>query len=206
MAPRLVCSIFMANLKRTREDILQSVISIVHRQGLIATSLSELFNASGASPGSFYNYFKSKHQLGHALIDFEWDLLWSGVLEPALKSSTDPIEQVRAMIHRLEAKMIDQPNCGGCLLGNLVVDLIEQDPSFREHLIQIFDRWEHTIAQPLSQAQDQFKTDIKSKHLAEQLLIAIEGAMLMGRLYQSPDRIHRGFASVHQLLNSAIAP
>ena len=63
----------MVNLKRTREDILQAVIGTVHQQGLVATSMSELLNKSGASSGSFYNYFHSKDELGHALIDFEWN-------------------------------------------------------------------------------------------------------------------------------------
>jgi len=33
----------MANLKRTREDILEAVIDTIHRKGLTATGLSELF-------------------------------------------------------------------------------------------------------------------------------------------------------------------
>ncbi len=65
----------MANQKRTREDILESVIDTVHRKGFVATSLSELFKLSGASSGSFYNYFASKQALGHALIDLEWEKL-----------------------------------------------------------------------------------------------------------------------------------
>ncbi|PZD73926.1 Transcriptional regulator AcuR [Acaryochloris thomasi RCC1774] len=194
----------MAHLKRTREDILQSVISTVHRQGLVATSLSELFEVSGASAGSFYNYFRSKNHLGHALIDFEWELLSSEVLEPALASSPNPIEQLLDMLHRLEMKQIQQPNCGGCLLGNLVVDLVEQDPAFREHLTRIFEQWEQTIAQALTQAQDQLQLDINPQHLAEQILSATEGAMLMGRLHQDADRIHRNFAGVRQLLKQAL--
>ncbi len=194
----------MAHLKRTREDILRSVIGTVHRQGLVATSLSELFEVSGASAGSFYNYFRSKQHLGHALIDFEWELLSSEVLDPALASSSDPIEQLFNMFHRLETKQIQQPNCGGCLLGNLVVDLVEQDPAFREHLTLIFARWEQTIAQALTEAQEQLRPDIDPQHLAEQLLSATEGAMLMGRLHQNADRIRRNFSGVRQLLKQAL--
>ncbi|MEO0375223.1 MAG: TetR/AcrR family transcriptional regulator [Cyanobacteria bacterium P01_A01_bin.17] len=194
----------MAHLKRTREDILQSVIGTVHRQGLVATSLSELFEVSGASAGSFYNYFRSKQHLGHALIDFEWELLSSEVLEPALASSSDPIEQLFNMLHRLEMKQVQQPNCGGCLLGNLVVDLVEQDPAFREHLTRIFEQWEQAIAEALTEAQDQLRPEISPQHLAEQILAATEGAMLMGRLYQDSNRIHHNFAGVRQLLKQAL--
>jgi hypothetical protein len=45
----------MANLKRTREDILTSAIDLVHRQGLQSTGLKELFAATQASSGSFYD-------------------------------------------------------------------------------------------------------------------------------------------------------
>ncbi|KAI9134008.1 TetR/AcrR family transcriptional regulator [Acaryochloris sp. CCMEE 5410] len=193
----------MANLKRTREDILQAVIGTVHRQGLVATSLNELFAASGASSGSFYNYFSSKHDLGHALIDYEWELLNASVLEPALRSSEDPIEQVLNMVNQLEAKNLEQPHCGGCLLGNLVVDLVEQDPSFREHLTLIFDRWEQTIAQTLRQAEDRL-ADRDIEGLAEQILNTVEGTLLMGRLHDDPNRIKRGFAAARDLIHQAI--
>ncbi|MEM9450845.1 MAG: TetR/AcrR family transcriptional regulator [Cyanobacteria bacterium P01_E01_bin.6] len=194
----------MVNQKRTKEDILKAVIGTVHRQGLIATSLNQLFTLSGASSGSFYNYFRSKNELGHALIDFEWELLSSSVLEPAQQDSDDPIDQVFAILDRLEAKNLEQPNCGGCLLGNLVVDLVEQDPSFREHLTRIFDQWEQTIAQALTRAQDRLRPGIHPATLAEQILTIVEGTMLMGRLRHEPERIRRGFASAKQLVHSAL--
>ncbi|MEL6940187.1 MAG: TetR/AcrR family transcriptional regulator [Cyanobacteria bacterium J06598_1] len=194
----------MVNLKRTREDILKSVVNTVHRQGLTATGLSELFKVSGASSGSFYNYFRSKHELGHALIDYEWAQLQQAVLEPAASQGEDPVQQVFWILERLEAKQLSDPQCGGCLLGNLVVDLVEQDPSFREHLIDVFEQWEAAITQILHQAKPRLKPGIKPDILAEQLITAIEGAMLMGKLHQDPAKLRRGFNSARQLLNDAL--
>lgn len=194
----------MANLKRTRNDILESVLNTVHRKGLNATGLNELFALSGASSGSFYNYFRSKHELGHALIDFEWTKLQASVLEPAVLSCDDPIGQVFQILDRLEAKQIAQPNCAGCLLGNLIVDLVEQDVSFREHLARVFDQWEQVIACSLHDGRNQLKPDAKPNLLAEQLVTLIEGVLLMGRLHHDPARIHRGFDSGRNLLRAAL--
>lgn len=194
----------MVNLKRTREDILESVIDTVHRKGLNATGLSELFAVSGASSGSFYNYFRSKHELGHALIDFEWSKLRTNVLEPAAKQCDDPIAQVFLILDRLESKQLTQPDCAGCLLGNLVVDLVEQDESFREHLTRVFDEWERAIAQALHKGRSQLKLDVDPDILAEQIITLLEGVMLMGRLRRNPDRIRRGFDSVRNLLKSSL--
>ncbi|MDV3348165.1 TetR/AcrR family transcriptional regulator [Leptolyngbyaceae cyanobacterium CCMR0082] len=194
----------MANLKRTREDILKSIVSTVHRQGLTATGLSKLFEVSGASSGSFYNYFQSKHELGHALIDFEWSQLQADVLEPAISHSEDPIKQVFWILDRLEEKQMKAPKCGGCLLGNLIVDLVEQDPSFRDHLMQVFSKWEGAIAQTLRQAKPQLRDDINPEHLAEQIITAIEGAMLMSKLHRNQARLKRGFNIARQALKNAL--
>ena len=194
----------MANLKRTREDILKSVIDTVHRQGLTATGLSKLFKISGASSGSFYNYFQSKNELGHALIDFEWSKLQANVLEPAVSHSENPVEQIFWILDRLEEKQLNEPKCGGCLLGNLIVDLVEQDSSFRDHLMQVFSKWEGAITQTLRQAKPQLRADINPEHLAEQIITAIEGAMLMGKLHRDKTRLTRGFDIARRALESAL--
>ncbi len=196
----------MVNLKRTREDILESVINTVHRNGLTATGLSKLFDLSGASSGSFYNYFSSKQELGHALIDFEWEKLKTNILEPSQQQSDCPIEQLLWIIDFLEKKQHKEPFCGGCLLGNLIVDLAEQDPSFREHLVQIFSQWEGAIAERLIQAQDQghLKPSVDPQILAGQIMTVLEGAMLMGKLYQNTDRLRQGFDVARQLITLSL--
>lgn len=195
----------MVNLKRTREDILESVINTVHVNGLTATGLSKLFDLSGASSGSFYNYFSSKQELGHALIDFEWDKLKTNVLEPAQERSDFPLEQLFWILDVLEKKQHKEPFCGGCLLGNLIVDLAEQDPSFREHLAQIFSQWEGAIAERLIQAQNQgdLKPQVDPNILAGQIMTVLEGAMLMGKLYQDTNRLRQGFDIARQLITLA---
>lgn len=194
----------MANLKRTRDDILASILDTVHRKGFNSTGLSELFAVSGASSGSFYNYFRSKNELGHALIDFEWTQLRTNVLEPAAKKCDDPIAQVFWILECLESKQLAQPDCGGCLLGNLIVDLVEEDESFREHLTRVFDEWEQAIAQALHKGKNQLKPDVVPDILAEQIITLIEGVMLMGRLRRAQERIRRGFDGGRNLLRASL--
>lgn len=194
----------MVYRKRTREDILKSILDTVHRQGLNATSLNELFEVSGASSGSFYNYFESKQDLGHALIDFEWSLLQENLLNPARRASENPIEQVLWMFERLEAKQINKPYYYGCLLGNFVVDLVETDDLFRDRLIFVFQQWEDTLAEMLRQGQTQLHPHIDPTLLARHLITSLEGIMLMARLYQDRQRLQQGFAGLRSQLYHAV--
>ena len=190
----------MVNLKRTREDILKSVFDTVHSKGLTGTGLNELFRISGASSGSFYNYFRSKQELGHALIDFEWSQLRSNILEPAKQQNDSAIAKILWIIDRLEAKQIESPECSGCILGNFIVDLAEQDPSFRIHLQEIFALWQNAIADIIRDGREEFKTDVDPDLLAEAIITSLEGAMLMGKLYRDRAKITRGFDLVRNLV------
>ena len=194
----------MVNLKRTREDILKSVFDTVHSKGLTGTGLNELFRVSGASSGSFYNYFRSKQELGHALIDFEWSQLQSNILNSALQQKDRASDRILWIIDRLEAKQIESPECSGCILGNFIVDLAEQDPTFRVHLQEIFDLWQNAIADIIRDGLVEFHSDVDPDLLAEAIITSLEGAMLMGKLYRTPERISRGFDLVRDILNRAV--
>lgn len=194
----------MVNLKRTREDILASVLELIQHQGFQSTGLKELFSVSGTSSGSFYNYFQSKDELAHALIDYKWQQIKTNIIEPAAEATVDSIAQLFWIIDRLEAKHLHEPDCGGCFLGNLIVDLAKYDTAFQAHLIQVFDEWQFAIAQLLYQGKMQLRSDVDPDDLAEQLLNAIEGTLLLGRLYNHPNRLQRGFNNVRQMLYAAL--
>ncbi len=194
----------MVNLKRTREDILVSVVELIHQQGFQATGLKELFAASGASSGSFYNYFPSKDELAHALIDFKWGKMRETVIDRAATSSPDPIAQIFWLIDQLEIQHLQEPNCAGCLLGNLIVDLVERDPTFRAHLIAVFDQWQAVIATCLQAGRAQLQPVVDPDELAEDLLTVLEGVLLMSRLYEDPARLKRGFNLVRSVLQTSL--
>jgi TetR/AcrR family transcriptional repressor of nem operon len=191
----------MVNLKRTREDVLYNVIDLVHRQGFHSTGLKELLSSSGVSSGSFYNYFHSKDELGHALIDFKWNKLKSvlfGIPQP------DAIAQLFGMIDQLEKIHQAEQPCAGCFLGNLIVELVEHDASFRPHLIKVFDEWQQEIARLLHAGSAQLKPKVDPDRLAQQLLSAIEGALLLGRLYNNPERLQHCLDGCRYLLKASL--
>lgn len=194
----------MVNLKRTPEDILSSVLDLIHHQGFQATGLNEIFVASRVSSGSFYNYFRSKDELAHALIDFKWRQIKQNILEPAKQISDHPIEQLFWTFDQLEHRHLQEPDCGGCFLGNFIVDLAKHDSSFQAHLLEVFQEWQAEIAQFLQQGQIYLKPDVNPELLAEQLLITLEGVLLMGRLYSDSDYLKRGFNHVRGLIHSAL--
>lgn len=194
----------MVNLKRTRDDILVSVMDVIHHQGFQSTGLKELFAISGTSSGSFYNYFQSKNELGYALIEFKWQQIKANILDPMVVVCDDPIDGLFWMIDQLEAKHLAEPDCAGCFLGNLIVDLAKYNPEFETALQQVFLDWESAIAQQLKAGKKQLRQDIQPNLLAEQIMSMIEGVLLTARLYNDSNRLKRGFTGIRQFVRSSL--
>src|SRR3989304_9836308 len=55
--------------KRNKKEILQTACRLIHRKGFNNTSLEDILRESGVGKGNFYYYFKSKDDLGYAVLD-----------------------------------------------------------------------------------------------------------------------------------------
>jgi len=81
---------------------------------------------------------------------------------------------------------------------------VEHDPTFRQHPIRVFDDWQQEIASLLFAGRAQLKPEIDPQRLAQQLLSAIEGALLLGRLYDNPERLQYCLDGCRYLLQASL--
>src|SRR5574342_414435 len=78
----------------TRDQILNAASRLIHVQGYQSTSLDDVLRESGVGKGNFYYYFKSKEDLGYAIIDrLERALVERGVGSAFADTQADPIAQ-----------------------------------------------------------------------------------------------------------------
>ncbi|MGH7305509.1 MAG: TetR/AcrR family transcriptional regulator, partial [Candidatus Rokuibacteriota bacterium] len=55
--------------RSTREAILEAASRLIHVHGYNHTSLDDVLRESGVGKGNFYYHFKSKEDLGYAILD-----------------------------------------------------------------------------------------------------------------------------------------
>jgi TetR/AcrR family transcriptional repressor of nem operon len=169
----------------TRDQILDAASRLIHLQGYHSTSLDDVLRASGVGKGNFYYYFRSKEELGYAIIDRLVRNFVERTLDPAFADPDgDPVGQIRAFLDRvLEAQR--QRNCvGGCPMGNLASELSDVHEGFRQRLSGIFDLWRARLAEALARGQTrgQIRRECDTARLAQFLVAALEGAILMAKL------------------------
>src|SRR6266581_3203837 len=166
----------------TRDQILNAASRLIHVQGYQSTSLDDVLRESGVGKGNFYYYFKSKEDLGYAILDQIIGSFLERTLEPCF---SDPeqgaLAQIRCFLDRvLEAQRAR--NCvGGCPLGNLAAELSDVHEGFRARLAFVFAAWRErlTLALRTEQLRGAVDAACRPGAVADFLVASLEGAILL---------------------------
>jgi TetR/AcrR family transcriptional repressor of nem operon len=178
----------------TRDQILNAASRLIHVQGYQSTSLDDVLRESGVGKGNFYYYFKSKEDLGYAIIDRIRRAFVERGLGPAFgDTDVDPVGQLHAFFDRvLDSQR--QRNCvGGCAMGNLACELSDVHEGFRQQLAGIFDVYRDPLAEAIRRGPQsgRLRPDADAVRVAQFLVGALEGAILLGKVTRDITVIER---------------
>ena len=84
--------------------------------------------------------------------------------------------------------LFEMRNCsGGCLIGNLSLEMAESSQAFRDRLEKALHRWAKTLSALFLEAQKEgtLPDDLNANMLAEHIISSIEGALLLSRVKKS---------------------
>lgn len=164
----------------TRDHILACGGRIIHHKGFTATGLMEILQAAEVPKGSFYFYFKSKEEFGLALVD-HYQTWFTEQVRPILKDETlPPMERLASFFLWFQRYFEQEGFIKGCPIGNLIQELGDVNPIFREKLKTSFDGLIRFIARLLEEAKNQgeLSTHLAPEATARYIFSAWQGALI----------------------------
>jgi len=171
--------------KGTREAVIEAATRLIHLKGYQHTSVDDVLTATGVGKGNFYHYFKSKEDLGYAILDRVAEAFVQRALEPCF---ADPdvarVQQMRCFLARVRDALRERNCMGGCVFGNLAAELADVHEGFRTRLTELFARWRARLTQALEEAQrrGEVTAACRADAVAQFLVASLEGAMLLTKL------------------------
>jgi TetR/AcrR family transcriptional regulator, transcriptional repressor for nem operon len=173
----------------TRELILDAASRLIHIRGFHNTSVDDILRESGAGKGNFYYYFKSKDELGFAILDRSVERIRQDLVEKYFTKAKDPWEQLQGFLDFPVERARERGGTGGCPLGNLAVEMSDIHEEFRQRLNRAFDEIRSRIELSLEQARSQgaLRGDADIPRLAHFIIAGIEGAFMLGKLRKDPE-------------------
>jgi AcrR family transcriptional regulator len=168
--------------KRTR--LIEAANRLIHQQGFNQTTLADIARESEVPLGNVYYYFKTKEEIGSALIEHRADF-YRGVIE-SWNQLPDPRQRLVALIQMVsgERETLAQ---NGCPIGSLCQELHKDGGP-------LADKSASLMAAILSWTEQQFRLlgkDKESADLALHLVSVLQGASLLTHTFNKPDLVLR---------------
>lgn len=178
-----------------RSRLVEAAESLVHRQGFNRTTLADIAKKAKVPLGNVYYYFKSKDEIGQALIEqrtgFYRDLI------TAWDDLPDPRKRILSFIQRV-ADNREALTQSGCPIGSLCQELHKEGGPLAEGASGMF-------AAILTWLTEQFRLLGKkneSAGLALHLLSALQGASLLTHAFKDPKLVARETTRLKQWVDS----
>ena len=179
---------------RTRRALLESAMTEIHGAGFQAASLSRILAGAGVSKGALYHHFPNKLALGYAVVDEPLtDYVIKTFIEP-FDEAKDPLECMRGIGNKEEARMLEQGVTLGCPLVNLSQEMSPVDEGFRTRIDALLTLWRNNLADALREGQKNgyVRTDIDPTAEATLMTATRQGAVALAKTAQSLNLMENG--------------
>ena len=158
---------------------------LIHVHGYNATALDDVLRESGVGKGNFYHHFKSKEDLGYAILDQIVAGFLERTLEPCFADAeAAPLGQIRCFLDRVVQAQRERNCVGGCVMGNLASELSDVHEGFRTRLATLFTAWQDRLASALESARrrGELVSAADPTTVARFVVASLEGAILLAKV------------------------
>jgi TetR/AcrR family transcriptional regulator, transcriptional repressor for nem operon len=176
-------------------------LEVFWQKGYAGTTPQDLLEATGIGKGSFYNYFKSKHNMFELCLQ-RYRSSQADAMIAFLKQPISAKVRLRGALEQLIKFDLEGPVRKGCMAVNTAAELATSDESALGIVQAMFDRTEAAFAQLIEDGQStgDIRTDIDAASLASLLFTTVLGLRIAGLVADTPDRLERTVDAALRLL------
>jgi len=168
----------MAIKKTSREEILKHSIKLFKLNGYSNTSMANIASECGLIKGSIYHHFKSKDEIGIESLKYIHKYFKDKVFNIAFESNLTNKQKIELFVKKTDEYFLSSQ--GGCLLGNIALELSSEKEAFRDEIRSYFTDWENALEYIL---REKYKNEAKS--MAKEYIALIQGSVMMMNLYDT---------------------
>jgi len=166
--------------KRTR--LIETAMKLAYRNGFRETSLADIAEAAHVPVGNVYYYFKTKEELGEAVV--ERRLAQFREFREEMDRLSSPKERLFAFVESIHGNR-EQLARGGCPLGGLCSELHKEGGALAKKSAALF-------TEPMGWLEEQFRAaghEEDGRELSAHLFCAFQGMAAVAHAANDPDLV-----------------
>ena len=166
--------------KRTK--LVETAMKLAYRDGFRESSLADIANAAHVPVGNVYYYFKTKEELGEAVVERRLEEIRAFKAEMERLSS--PKERLFAFVDSIQRNK-EQFALAGCPFGGLCAELHKEGGALAKKSAELY-------TEPIGWLEEQFRAaghEKDSRELAVHLFCAFQGMAAVANVANNADAI-----------------
>lgn len=188
---------------KTRQDILNSAITLFARRGILATTMAELARAIHMTPGALYWHFPTKEDLLLAAIE-ELHQRFVASFEPLLNEAakTPAAKQLEAFLTHT-ARFLQEHREHGIFYGMVGAEAAENTADVAAALRQALQVYVAAIEQIIKYGQQktkEFRPDVDPTTIANAIIFGNIGLVVQHNLFRET----LSYAPIVQSMNAVV--
>ncbi|MBH8552968.1 TetR/AcrR family transcriptional regulator [Nostocaceae cyanobacterium CENA357] len=193
----------MSKGEHTKTRILQQAAELFNQQGYAGSSMSDIMRVTGLQKGGIYNHFPSKDELALQAFDFAIACV-SKHYRSALRSKSNAVERLKAIIGVFSNFADNPPIQGGCPLLNTAVESDDAHPALRKRTQQAMNSWLNLIRRIIETgiAKGEIHPEVNADEMATIITATLEGAIMISKLYGDSIHMQRAVNHLNQYIES----
>jgi TetR/AcrR family transcriptional repressor of nem operon len=158
--------------------------------------MADLLAHANVNSGSFYHFFDSKEALLREVLTGYLHALHPVVIDPALATADDPVEQIFAILEGYRGRILSTDCRYGCPLGRLALEIDPENRPAHALIAENFAGWMKAVEGCVEQLRPRLPHGIEAHAQATFVLTTMEGGVMLSRSFGSVEPFD---AAVHQL-------
>ena len=188
-----------------KEEIVFNSLKLFSLKGYLNTSLDDILHNSQISKGGFYNYFKSKEDLFHAVLG-KARKIWQEKNLAGWDRAATPIDRIILLLKNYRDRYLqDSVNFpGGCIFITLSVELDDLRPHLAGEIDEGFKRLKARIRRTIAEAKKagQIQRGNSAEAITEMVFSAMIGASVRYGIDKSSVTLNRTIGAIIRYLQS----
>ena len=163
-----------------RDQLLEAAQRLLLERGYEAAALDDVCTRAGVTKGGLFYHFQSKEQLAAAAIERFYDQLVRTAQE-AMGAPADPDQLLWRSLDATVTLLGNPLLAQGCLLGAMALETPQTHPAVAVAAQTALGDWKVTLTELIAAAARHRGVSVDAGALADGLLAAIEGGLLLDR-------------------------
>ena len=189
--------------EKTRRRIVEKAAVVFNTKGYFGSSMGDLMREIGLEKGGIYNHFASKEELALEAFDYAAGTMQER-FQAALEGKEGALERLFAIVDVLGGLAEDPPVEGGCPVLNTAVESDDAHMELKDRAREAMSGWLRLIGSIVKEGvrNGELRPGKNPRETASVVVAALEGAVMLSRLYDDPTYMKRSMDHLKEHLRS----